>query len=123
MKTPMKTMITILMFVMTATVFAAPMGSDPVPVDGIWSFSIQTAQGAVVSQAELTVDGVNVSGKLTGPGGEMPVIGMWNADTVRLYANGENGTLIFTGERTPGAITGTAQISGTELGAWTAQRK
>ena len=120
----MKALITILMLTGMLALFVVPVvAEDGTPVDGLWSFTIETAQGPVTAEAQLSVDGSNVGGKLVGPSGELAIFGTWSADSVRLYALDGDGTFVFTGDRTPGAISGTAELTGVPLGAWSAKRK
>jgi hypothetical protein len=124
----MKVLIAVLMVVMAATAFAAPIAirTDPGPMNGIWSFSVASEGGKTTSyQAELTVGEDNtVSGALTGEGVKLPIFGSFNADNVRFYATDENTTLQFSGDREPGLIKGKALgTGGVEMGAWTATHK
>lgn|SRR5437016_3282589 len=101
-----------------------PPVDDPSPIPGTWLMTIQTQQGVTSAQANLTSSDNHVlGGTLTTPNGVLSISGGCGSDWVRIYATDNTGTLIFDGQRTPGAMSGTVTFNGVDFGQWSAKRE
>ena len=109
----------------TATLTFAATADDSGPMAGTWLVTIQTAQGPVSGQAELTVDENHITGTIATATGQYTVDGVFDSAAVKLYVASTDGPgMSLTGTRTAGAVSGTAaSFGGDEIGAFVAQRK
>jgi hypothetical protein len=54
---------------------AGPAPADTKSVDGKWALDIQTEQGAMSATLDLTSEGKKVTGTITSPQGDAPLVG------------------------------------------------
>lgn len=121
----MKALMMALMLVVATTGLASPVAvEDSTNLSGAWVFTIDTGNGVLTGDAFLTTEDQLVSGTLSSPSGDLRVFGSHSSEVVSIYAaSGDSVVLAFSGDRTPGNMSGTVQFEGVGAVTWSAKRK
>lgn len=91
-------------------------------IDGKWKMTVDVESADRVSTLEIKLDGKKVSGTLTPPSGEYPIVGEFSDGTLRFTSQYRDLVLNFTGAlKDDGTLAGTLDY-GEGPANWTAER-